>query len=163
MDKFSELYDAILEYINSDSKQNFPLLSVFINQVRIRSFEHAGKDALSLNEFFEMLKQSCEYQIKEKTFLDPSIGSKEFQYAMGLLDYQLGVLKLFEDHGKHEEPESFFGVRTEGGDTFYNLDTWSFIKCATEGCINQLDNHCIDQLMTWKLFFDFFRCGQIYE
>ena len=77
-----------------------------------------------------------------------------------LLKRQIKDLKEMTENGDMDKELKYFGLKAPSGQSWYNFDTDTYLRCATSGLIQK---HYDNKECNWCILEHFLLLGQIYE
>ncbi len=129
-----DLYKAIEQLLKEKANVPVPSLEIYLSNLMNLASRFAQKEALSLEEFFAVLRDAFENAGPIDNTVNVST-IPEFEKWKARLAHQIQDLREMAQQGQLENEHRYFGISAPSGRYWYNFDSCTYIECGMAGSL----------------------------
>jgi hypothetical protein len=130
-----DLYKGIESLIHQNRDQPALSLEAYLSNLLRRMGPMAHKEALSLDEFFQLLQDSFDDSRGVSEEIATETIPPAFQELKEALVRQIQDLHAMAENKQLEDPHRYFGITAPSGQYWYNFDPYAYLECGAAGSI----------------------------
>lgn len=129
-----DLYKGIEHLLKEKADVPVPSLETYLSNLLSLASRFAQKNALSLEEFFEVLRGAFEeVGTLDDTVIENTIA--EFEKWKAKINEQIQDLQEMAQQGQLDDEQRYFGISAPSGRYWYNFDPCGYIECGVAGSL----------------------------
>ncbi|MBN1429349.1 MAG: hypothetical protein JXB07_13330 [Anaerolineae bacterium] len=125
-----DLYKSIEELIQEKSEQPPLSLESYLSNLLRRAGQMADREALSIEEFFALLRDSFESSDEIPDTVMVENGVPKFYEWQAAVISQIQDLREMAENKQLADPNRYFGIDAPSGCRWYNFDPCSYVECG---------------------------------